>query len=125
MDFSIFLQTETWVAFVTLSFLEIVLGIDNIIFISILTNKLPKANRSKARVAGIGLALVFRVLMLLGITWIIGFTQPLFTLLGQEVTGRDLVLFAGGLFLIGKSTSEIHHKVGNHTKEKDEEENSY
>lgn len=112
MDFSIFLQTETWIAFLTLSFLEIVLGIDNIIFISILTNKLPPEGRGKARAAGIALALVFRIIMLLGITWIIGFTQPLFEVFGQQFTGRDLVLFAGGLFLIGKSTSEIHHKVG-------------
>jgi len=106
-----FFTTNGMAALLTLSLLEIVLGIDNIIFISILTNKLPKAQRPKARLAGIGLALVFRVLMLLGITWIIGFTQPLFTLLDHTVTGRDLVLFIGGLFLLWKSTSEIHHKV--------------
>lgn len=106
-----FFSTNGLAALLTLSLLEIVLGIDNIIFISILTNKLPKAQRPKARLAGIGLALVFRVLMLLGITWIIGFTQPLFTLLDHTVTGRDLVLFIGGLFLLWKSTSEIHHKV--------------
>jgi predicted tellurium resistance membrane protein TerC len=106
-----FFTTNGLSALLTLSLLEIVLGIDNIIFISILTNKLPKAQRPKARLAGIGLALVFRVLMLLGITWIIGFTQPLFTLLDHTVTGRDLVLFIGGLFLLWKSTSEIHHKV--------------
>ncbi len=106
-----FFTTNGLAALLTLSLLEIVLGIDNIIFISILTNKLPKAQRPKARLAGIGLALVFRVLMLLGITWIIGFTQPLFTLLDHTVTGRDLVLFIGGLFLLWKSTSEIHHKV--------------
>ncbi len=106
-----FFTTNGLAALLTLSLLEIVLGIDNIIFISILTNKLPKAQRPKARLAGIGLALVFRVLMLLGITWIIGFTQPLFTLLDHTVTGRDMVLFIGGLFLLWKSTSEIHHKV--------------
>lgn len=98
------------IALATLAFLEVVLGVDNIIFISILTNKLPQEMRGRARTAGIGLALVFRVLMLLGITWIIGFTQPLFTILEHTVTGRDSVLFLGGLFLLYKSTKEIHHK---------------
>lgn len=107
----IFLHSETWIALVTLSFLEVVLGIDNIIFISLLTNKLPQDIRPKARTSGIALALVFRVAMLLGITWIIGFTQPMFTLFDHVVTGRDLVLFGGGLFLIAKSTTEIHGKV--------------
>lgn len=107
----LFLHAETWIAFLTLSFLEVVLGIDNIIFISILTNKLPVESRRKARTAGIGLALVFRILMLLGITWIIGFTKPLFSVFDFDATGRDLVLFLGGLFLIAKSTSEIHNKV--------------
>jgi predicted tellurium resistance membrane protein TerC len=111
MDFSIFLSSEAWIAFLTLSLLEIVLGIDNIIFISILTNKLPQEIRGKARFAGIALALIFRVAMLLGITWIIGLTQPLFSILGMAFTGRDLVLLAGGFFLIAKSTSEIHHKM--------------
>ena len=107
----IFLTSEAWVALLTLSLLEIVLGIDNIIFISILTNKLPEDNRGKARFAGIALALIFRIIMLLGITWIIGFTKPLFEVMGQQVTGRDLVLILGGLFLLAKSTSEIHHKI--------------
>jgi len=98
------------IALATLAFLEVVLGVDNIIFISILTNKLPHEMRNRARVAGIGLALGFRVIMLLGITWIIGFTQPLFTLFEHTVTGRDAVLFLGGLFLLYKSTKEIHHK---------------
>lgn len=114
----IFLQTETWIALLTLSLLEVVLGIDNIIFISLLTNKLPADIRPKARFAGISLALIFRVVMLLGITWIIGFTQPIFTLWDHVITGRDLVLLGGGLFLIAKSTSEIHGKVtgeGHHT----------
>lgn len=107
----IFLTAEGWISLFTLSLLEIVLGIDNIIFISLLTNKLPEQLRPKARFSGIALALIFRIIMLLGITWIIGFTDPLFTLLEQEVTGRDLVLIIGGLFLLAKSTSEIHHKV--------------
>lgn len=121
----IFLQPESWVALVTLSFLEIVLGIDNIIFISILTNKLPEEARPKARTAGIGLALIFRIIMLLGISWIIGFTQPLFTesILGHDfsLSGRDLILIIGGLFLLAKSTKEIHHKID---KEELEEEDS-
>lgn len=100
------------IAFLTLCFLEIILGIDNIIFISLLTNKLPEERRSSARTAGIGLALILRVAMLLGITWIIGLTEPLFSMFDHNVTGRDLVLFLGGVFLIWKSTSEIHHKVG-------------
>ncbi len=102
---------EGLIALLTLTFLEDVLGVDNIIFISILTNKLPAAMRPKARTAGIGLALIFRVAMLLGITWIIGFTKPLFELMGHEVTGRDAILFLGGLFLLFKSTREIHHKI--------------
>ena len=111
MDFSVLLTSEGLIALLTLSFLEIVLGIDNIIFISILTNRLPEERRPRARAGGIGLALFARVAMLLGITWIIGFTKPLFELLGHEFTGRDLILFFGGLFLLGKSTYEIHHKI--------------
>lgn len=111
MDFSVLLTVDGLIAFLTLCLLEIVLGIDNIIFISILTNKLPEENRPRARFAGISLALVFRVIMLLGITWIIGLTKPLFEVFEFAFTGRDLVLLAGGLFLIAKSTSEIHHKM--------------
>lgn len=120
MDFEIFLHSEAWVALLTLSLLEIVLGIDNIIFISLLTNKLPEERRKKARTAGIGLALILRVLMLLGITWIIGFTEPIFTVFDHTVTGRDIVLLLGGLFLIGKSTSEIHHKIDGGGKAEEE-----
>lgn len=107
----LFSQPETWVALVTLSFLEIVLGIDNIIFISIVSNKLPQNRRAKARNIGLLFALGFRILLLLGITYIIGFTKPLFTIFDLEISGRDLILFAGGLFLLAKSTSEIHHKI--------------
>lgn len=120
MDFEIFLHSEAWVALLTLSLLEIVLGIDNIIFISLLTNKLPEERRKKARTAGIGLALILRILMLLGITWIIGFTEPIFTVFDHTVTGRDIVLLLGGLFLIGKSTSEIHHKIDGGGKTEEE-----
>jgi len=109
--FEALLTAEGLIALLTLTFLEIVLGIDNIIFISILTNKLPLAIRAKARTVGIGLALVFRIIMLLGITWIIGFTKPLFEIFGHAVTGRDAILFIGGLFLLAKSTKEIHHKI--------------
>ena len=98
------LTLETLFAFLTLSFLEIVLGIDNIIFISILTNKLPEDIRPKARTFGIGLALLFRIVMLLSITWIIGLTEPFVHIMGYGIKGRDTVLFLGGLFLIQKST---------------------
>ncbi len=117
----IFLTSEAWIALLTLSLLEIVLGIDNIIFISLLTNKLPETIRKTARTAGIALALIFRVIMLLGITWIIGFTQPIFTIFDFTATGRDLILLGGGLFLIAKSTSEIHHKVNEGGRDDDKE----
>lgn len=107
----IFMHSETWVALLTLTFLEIVLGIDNIIFISIVTDKLPLEHQRKGRNIGLLLALAFRIALLLGITWIIGFSEPLFHVLDHAVSGRDLILMAGGLFLLGKSTSEIHHKL--------------
>ena len=102
---------EGLIALLTLTFLEIVLGVDNIIFISIVSNKLPEHQQAKARNVGLILAMVFRVGLLLGITWIIGFTEPLFTVFEHGVSGRDLILAAGGLFLLAKSTSEIHHKI--------------
>lgn len=107
----IFLLSETWIALLTLTFLEIVLGIDNIIFISIVTDKLPKDQQAKGRNIGLSLALIFRIGLLLGITYIIGFTEPLFSIFEHDFSGRDLILMAGGLFLLGKSTSEIHHKL--------------
>lgn len=99
---------ELVLAFLTLTFLEVVLGVDNIIFISILTNKLPSEIRKKARRLGIALALVFRILMLLSITWIMGFQEALFQIKDHPVSGRDLVLFAGGVFLLWKATKEIY-----------------
>ena len=99
---------ELALAFLTLTFLEVVLGVDNIIFISILTNKLPGEIRKKARRLGIALALVFRILMLLSITWIMGFQEALFQIKDHPVSGRDLVLFAGGVFLLWKATKEIY-----------------
>lgn len=107
----LFLQTETWIALLTLTFLEIVLGIDNIIFISIVSNKLPEEKQAKTRLIGLGLALIFRIGLLLGISWIMGFTEPLFTLFSYQFSGRDLILLGGGIFLIFKSTMEIHHKM--------------
>jgi predicted tellurium resistance membrane protein TerC len=107
----IFLQTETWIALLTLTFLEIVLGVDNIIFISIVSNKLPESQQGKSRTLGLAFALIFRIILLLGISYIIQFTQPLITVFDFEMSGRDLILAGGGLFLLFKSTVEIHHKM--------------
>lgn len=115
----IFLDPASWMALLTLSLLEIVLGIDNIIFISIVTNKLDQEVQAKARLTGLALALIFRILLLLGITYLIQFTKPLMTLGSYELSGRDIILFIGGLFLIAKSTSEIGQKMegASHDKE--------
>ncbi len=102
---------QAWVALLTLTILEIVLGIDNIIFITILVGRLPEKQRNKGRVVGLALAMVMRILLLLSITWIMKLTTPLFTVLQQEISGRDLILLIGGLFLIAKSTREIHHSL--------------
>jgi predicted tellurium resistance membrane protein TerC len=102
---------QAWIGFVTLAVLEIVLGIDNVVFISILAGKLPAEQRARARRLGLGMAMVMRILMLLAISWIVRLTDPLFTVLGQEISGRDLVLLIGGLFLLGKATHEIHDKL--------------
>jgi predicted tellurium resistance membrane protein TerC len=99
---------QAWVGFFTLTLLEIVLGIDNVVFISILAGKLPADQREKARKTGLALAMITRILLLLSLSWIIRLTAPLFTIIGAEISGRDLVLIIGGLFLIGKSTHEIH-----------------
>ena len=105
---------EIWVALLTLTALEIVLGIDNIIFISILADRLPKELRDKARLTGLSLAMGIRILLLLSINWIANLTDPWFTVLDHGVSGRDLILLGGGLFLIGKSTTEIHAKLEGH-----------
>ena len=99
---------QAWIGFATLTVLEIVLGIDNIVFISILADRLPAAQQSRARLLGLGLAMVTRILLLLSLSWIIGLTAPLFSILGEQISGRDLVLILGGLFLLAKSTHEIH-----------------
>src|SRR5687767_15908183 len=98
---------QIWIAFATLTVLELVLGIDNIIFISILSGKLPPEQQPKARFIGLTLALVMRVILLFSLTWVMGLVEPLFTIFNQSVSGRDLILLIGGLFLIGKSTHEI------------------
>jgi predicted tellurium resistance membrane protein TerC len=102
---------QAWIALATLTALEIVLGIDNIVFISILTGKLPVAQQPRARTLGLAGAMVMRILLLLSLTWIMGLTAPLFAVFGKEISGRDLILLIGGLFLIGKSTFEIHDKL--------------
>ena len=102
---------ENLVALLTLTALEIVLGIDNIIFIAILSAKLPVAVQNRARLIGLAIAMVTRVLLLLSITWIMRLTTPLFSLLDRDFSGRDLILIAGGLFLLAKSTLEIHEKL--------------
>jgi predicted tellurium resistance membrane protein TerC len=99
---------QAWIAFATLTALELVLGIDNIIFIAILVDKLPKAQQDLARRLGLFMAMFMRVGLLLVLAWIVGLVAPLFTLLGQEISGRDLILILGGLFLVWKSTTEIH-----------------
>lgn len=111
---------ELWVAFATLLLLEIVLGIDNVIFISILAGRLPEEQRRRAQVVGLSLALVTRLILLASLAWVIGLTAPLFTVWGQEISGRDLILLLGGLFLLGKATFEIHEQLegAEHAKER-------
>ncbi|HYZ83885.1 MAG TPA: TerC family protein [Bryobacteraceae bacterium] len=102
---------EAWIALVTLTVLEIVLGIDNIIFISILSGKLPPEQQPRARTLGLAFAMGTRILLLLSIAWIMRLTSPLFSVFGQEISGRDLILLVGGLFLLWKSTREIHERL--------------
>lgn len=106
-----FTDPQIWAAFFTLVALEIVLGIDNIVFISILANRLPPEQRAKARQIGLMLAMVMRVLLLLSISWVMSLKTNLFTIAGHGFSGRDLILLVGGLFLIWKSVGEIHHKI--------------
>jgi predicted tellurium resistance membrane protein TerC len=105
------LSPEAWIAFATLTALELVLGIDNIIFISILVDRLPAQQREIARKLGLAMAMFMRIGLLLVLAWIIGLVAPLFTILDQAISGRDLILIAGGLFLVWKSTTEIHHAI--------------
>ncbi len=102
---------EAWIALATLTVLEIVLGIDNVVFIAIVAGRLPGEEQRRAWKLGLGLAMVSRLVLLFSIVWIMRLTQPLFSLLGKEISGRDLILIAGGLFLLGKSTRELHHNL--------------
>jgi predicted tellurium resistance membrane protein TerC len=102
---------EAWISLLTLTTLEIVLGIDNIVFIAILADRLEEGSRARARRVGLTLAIGMRILLLTSIVWIMGLTQPLFSALGREISGRDLILIAGGAFLLAKATREIHHKL--------------
>ena len=104
---ALFSEPSTWVALLTLTALEVVLGIDNIVFLSIVTNKLPEEQRPKARKIGLSLALILRVALLVGVTWIMGLTKPVFTVFEHAVSARDLILGIGGLFLLAKATHEI------------------
>lgn len=109
--FDFLFEPNLWIALLTLTSLEIVLGIDNIIFISILSSKLEKNQQKPARQIGLLLAMLTRILLLFSLTWIMKLTAPLFEVFQQEISGRDLILICGGLFLIAKSTTEIHHKL--------------
>ncbi|OJX40446.1 MAG: hypothetical protein BGO78_05465 [Chloroflexi bacterium 44-23] len=102
---------QVWIAFFTLVALELVLGVDNIIFISILTGKLPAAQQTSARTTGISLAVITRILLLISLSWIIGLTAPIFSIFSFQISGRDIILLVGGLFLMGKATLEIHQKL--------------
>jgi len=102
---------QAWIAFLTLTVLELVLGIDNVVFISILAGKLPREQQARARTLGLGLAALTRVGLLFSISWLIGLVAPLFSVAGREISGRDLILLAGGLFLLAKATREIHTKL--------------
>ena len=111
MSLELLTQTDTYVSLLTLTLMEIVLGIDNIVFISILTAKLPPAQQPKARRIGLSLALVFRLGLLFAISWVMSLTEPMFNLFGKGFSGRDLILLGGGLFLVAKATHEIHDKL--------------
>ncbi len=102
---------QGWLALATLTALEIVLGIDNIVFISILAGRLPEKQQDRARISGLAVAMVSRILLLFSITWVMRLTAPLFTIFSQEISGRDIILIGGGLFLIAKSTHEIHARL--------------
>jgi predicted tellurium resistance membrane protein TerC len=115
-DFSWVATTEGWVALLTLLLMEVILGIDNIVFISILADKLPAEQRPRARFLGLGLAMVSRIILLFSISWVMQLKEPLFSLFGHPFSGKDLILIFGGLFLIWKSTKELHHKVEGHAE---------
>src|SRR6476661_7640355 len=109
--FDLLLDPNTWIAFATLTLMEVVLGVDNVIFISVLVSKLPKEQADRARTIGLGLALIFRVALLLVLTWIIALSQPVFTAFGHGFSWRDIILLGGGLFLIYKAVTEMHAEI--------------
>ena len=109
------MDPESWIALLTLTTLEMVLGIDNIIFISVLAARLPAGQRQRARLLGLGIGMGLRIVLLFSLTFVMRWTTPLFTVLSQSVSGRDLILLGGGLFLIAKTTSEIHHRLEGET----------
>ena len=109
--FELFTHSSAWISLLTLTLMEIVLGIDNVIFISIVSGKLPEEQQKRARGIGLFLALFIRVILLMTISWIIGLTYPVITAFGNEISWRDFILIVGGLFLIGKSTMEIHERI--------------
>lgn len=110
---------ETWIALATLTLLEIVLGIDNLVFIAILTDRLPRAERPLAYRLGLGGAMITRIMLLLSLSWVMRLTEPFFTILENEISGRDIIVLVGGLFLIGKSVHEIYEKVESDEEEED------
>lgn len=110
-------QPQAWIALATLTALEIVLGIDNIVFISILVSRLPGKKRNKARIIGLALAMISRILLLLSIKWVMTLTKPLFAIFNEVISGKDIILIIGGIFLFGKSTLEIHHSLEGLEKE--------
>jgi len=109
--YDLLLDPNTWIAFATLTLMEVVLGVDNVIFISVLVSKLPKEQADRARTIGLGLALIFRIALLLVLTWIIALSQPVFTAFGHGFSWRDIILLAGGLFLIYKAVTEMHDEI--------------
>lgn len=115
-DFSWITSTESWIALLTLTVMEIVLGIDNIVFISILVDKLPAEQRPRARFLGLGFAMLTRILLLLSITWVMQLKEPLLQISSYDLSGKDIILILGGLFLLWKSTKELHHKVEGHAE---------
>ena len=122
--FDLLLDPSVWVAFLTLSFLEIILGIDNVIFITLLANKVPEKSRDKVRKFGLMVALVTRILLLLSLSWVMSLTNPLFNLFSMEISGRDLILFFGGAYLIWKATKEIYEEIYQNDSDLANNENS-
>ena len=122
--FDLLLDPSVWIAFHTLSFIEIILGIDNVIFITLLANKVPEESRDKVRKFGLMVALVTRILLLLSLSWVMSLTNPMFNILSMEFSGRDLILFFGGTYLIWKASKEIHEEIYLNDSNSNSSENS-